>query len=124
VAVVGAVGIIGYSIFRCYKKKKSLSMSAITSCIFTGTIESLAGTAKDLGKETYKKLIKPGAVGLYKKGLKPIGVKTFNKVLKPAYKSMRNIPKKIAHDSQKALKKVGKKTKSGLKKAVSFGLWK
>jgi hypothetical protein len=132
VAVTGAIAIVGYSVYKCYRKKKRLSMSTLTSCFFTGAIESAAETAADLAKWGWKKGIKPGAVELYKKGLKPIGKTIFNKALKPGFKQLKNIPKKLEHDSQKAFKKIGNETKKaakktgkgilkGLKKVVRFG---
>lgn len=132
VAVTGAVAIVGYSVYKCYRKKKRLSMSTLTSCFFTGAVESMAESVVDIGKYGWKKGIKPGAEGLYKKALKPIGKTIFNKAVKPGFKQIKNIPKKLEHESQKAFKKIGSETKKaakktgkgilkGLKKVVRFG---
>jgi hypothetical protein len=50
VAITGTVALFGYTIYKCYRKKKRLSMSTLASCMMTGTIESIAETAVDLGK--------------------------------------------------------------------------
>lgn len=132
VAVTGAVAIVGYSVYKCYRKKKRLSVSAMMSCFFTGAVESMAESVFDIGKYGWNKGIKPGALQLYKKGLKPFGKTVFNKALKPGFKQLKNLPKKLEHDSQKAFKKFGNETKKaakktgkgilkGVKKVVTFG---
>lgn len=121
VAVVGGIGFVSWGLYKCYKKKKRMDGSALVSCMLTGGVESLAESGVDLGKYFWNKGVKPVSKEIYNKGLKPIGKGVFNKALKPGFKQLKHVPKKLEHESQKALKKTGKGLKSGLKKVLRFG---
>ena len=120
-AILGGIGFVSYGLYKCYKKKKRLDGTALVSCLLTGGAESIAETGVDLAKYAWKKGLKPVSEEIYKKGLKPVGKGIFNKALKPGYRIAKNVPKKLEHGSQKALKKTGKGLKSGLKKVLRFG---
>ena len=121
IAVFGTVALVGYSAYKCFRRKKSVSINALMGCMFEDTVTGLAKTGLDIGKAAWNKGVKPGAVEVYKKGLKPIGKTIFNKALKPGYKQLKSVPKKLEHESQKALKKTGNTLKKGVKKILRFG---
>lgn len=130
VATVGALGYTGYILWKCYKKRGSISPGSLTTCLVEGVGSVGWDVTKDLGKEIWKDT-KPLLKSINKSVLKPTG-KWVEKAGKTAFV---DTPKMLANETyDHALKPTGKwiggagktvfvktpkRIAKGLKKAVS-----
>lgn len=98
VATVGFIGIAGYSLWRCYRKRGSLYPSDIFTCLVEGTGSVAFNVTKDLGKEIWG-VTKPLANSINKSVLNPTG-KWISKAGKTAFVDE---PKKVANSVKKGI---------------------
>lgn len=121
IAAITVTGLIGYSLYSCYKSEGGIGPGSLFKCLLKGGGSVGIDLAKDLGKSAWKDIIKPG----WNKALKPIGKSFFNKALKPGFKEFKKLPKQLEHASQKAIQQINPLHKNGLvnkavKKVVPF----
>ena len=77
---------VGWGMYSCYKKTGSLTPGSIIGCIAGDLTGGIFKAGEGIAKETWNKILKPGAIETYKGALKPAGKFINKEVLKPVLK--------------------------------------
>lgn len=126
VASIGAISFAGYTIYKCYKKKGSLSMQGLTECLIEGTGGAFLDIGKGLAKSGWDLTKKGGKIAgkfLKKEGnqfkdhvINPVG-NWSKRAAKDTGKYIVKAPTKVLHSTEKGIKKMF--SKKAIKKSFS-----